>query len=124
MKLITLQQSVPLMFGALYLILFCSCSTTSNLREQIQVSEYTVTTSRSPEGGILTIANGRVVVHQQTNVAGAFYIGPNSPETDVKNLLSLSPGDDINGNRIPDLIVTEWTGGAHCCYSAHVFRIR
>jgi hypothetical protein len=77
-----------------------------------------------PEGdGILTIRKGRVVVHQQTNVAGAFYIGPNSPETDAKNTATINPGTDINGNRIPDLIVTEWTGGAHCCYTAHMFEL-
>src|SRR5688572_4139126 len=99
------------------LILFaaCSCSTTHNLDDQLTVAGYTITTGRSPEGGgILMIAKGRLVVHQQTNQAGVFYIGPNSPETDAKNLSSLSPGTDINGNGIPDLVVTEWTGGAHC----------
>jgi hypothetical protein len=37
--------------------------------------------------------------------------------------VSIKPGTDINGNGIPDLIVTEWTGGAHCCYTAHVFEL-
>jgi hypothetical protein len=124
MKLTPLPDSMRLMFGALYLTLLSSCSTTPIDDGKTKVAGYTIMTSRSPEGGgILTITKGGVLIHHQRNVAGAFYIGPNSPETDTKNLLLLSPGTDINGNQIPDLIVTEWTGGAHCCYTAHVFEL-
>jgi hypothetical protein len=32
-------------------------------------------------------------------------------------------GRDIAGNGIPNLVVLEWTGGAHCCYNFNVFEI-
>jgi hypothetical protein len=115
---------IVLMAAGVSFLSLCSCSTPRNAPETLVVAGNIVETSRSPEGGgILTITKSGVVVHRQTNAVGAFYIGPNSPETDAKNLLSLSPGTDITGNGIPDLIVTEWTGGAHCCFTAHVFEL-
>jgi hypothetical protein len=32
-------------------------------------------------------------------------------------------GKDITGRGIPNLVLFEWSGGAHCCYTAHVFEI-
>jgi len=32
-------------------------------------------------------------------------------------------GSDITGDGRPDLVVSEYTGGAHCCYQVHVFEI-
>lgn len=32
-------------------------------------------------------------------------------------------GTDLTGDGQPDLVVHEWTGGAHCCYFFHVFEI-
>jgi len=32
-------------------------------------------------------------------------------------------GKDITGQGIPNLVVSEWSGGAHCCFYYHVFEI-
>lgn len=32
-------------------------------------------------------------------------------------------GTDINGDRFPDLIVSAWSGGAHCCYSSGIYSV-
>jgi FG-GAP repeat len=32
-------------------------------------------------------------------------------------------GTDINGDGLPDLIVSAWSGGAHCCYSSGVYSV-
>ena len=32
-------------------------------------------------------------------------------------------GDDLNGDGIPDVVVQEYTGGAHCCTTWHIFTL-
>lgn len=32
-------------------------------------------------------------------------------------------GKDITGKAVPNLVVSEWTGGAHCCFKFHIFEI-
>jgi hypothetical protein len=32
-------------------------------------------------------------------------------------------GHDINGDGLPDLVVSAWSGGAHCCYSSGVYSV-
>ena len=32
-------------------------------------------------------------------------------------------GTDVNGDRFPDLVVSAWSGGAHCCYSTAVYSV-
>lgn len=39
-----------------------------------------------------------------------------------KNYIILM-GPDITGNGQPDLVISEWSLGAHCCYTFHVFEI-
>ncbi len=36
---------------------------------------------------------------------------------------TIAMGMDITGDGIPDLVVSEWTGGAHCCFKFHIFEI-
>jgi hypothetical protein len=35
----------------------------------------------------------------------------------------IAMGKDITGRGIPNLVVSEWTGGAHCCFHFYVFEI-
>ena len=37
-------------------------------------------------------------------------------------LIDLS-GTDINGDGLPDLVVSAWSGGEHCCYSSGVYSV-
>ncbi len=32
-------------------------------------------------------------------------------------------GTDVNGDHFPDLVVSAWSGGAHCCYSTAVYSV-
>lgn len=32
-------------------------------------------------------------------------------------------GDDLTGEGLPDLFLSEWSGGAHCCYTFHLFQL-
>ncbi len=35
----------------------------------------------------------------------------------------IAMGRDITGRGVPNLVISEWSGGAHCCYYYHVFEI-
>ena len=35
----------------------------------------------------------------------------------------IAMGSDITGRGVPNLVVSEWSGGAHCCFSFHIFEI-
>lgn len=108
---------------ACVLLLLAGCITHSD-HNTVHVAGYSITTSRTPDGGgVLQILQAGTLVHRQTNESGAFYVGPNTPETDNMNKVNIRPGQDITGAGIPDLVVTEWTGGVHCCYNAYVFEL-
>jgi len=32
-------------------------------------------------------------------------------------------GEDVTGDGVPDVVVREWSGGAHCCYDDHVISL-
>lgn len=32
-------------------------------------------------------------------------------------------GKDLNGNKIPDLVITKYTGGMHCCHFLNIFEL-
>ncbi len=35
----------------------------------------------------------------------------------------LAPGTDVNADGVPDLVLTGWSGGAHCCFVTWVFSL-
>ena len=37
--------------------------------------------------------------------------------------VKMTPGMDLTGEGEPDLLISEWSGGAHCCYTFHVFQL-
>jgi len=53
-----------------------------------------------------------------------FQIGgsPDFPLEGKKDLLT-PMGRDVTGLGLPDLVIGEWTGGAHCCFLSHIFEL-
>lgn len=45
-----------------------------------------------------------------------------SDEPTLDNEL-IAIGKDITGNGVPNLVVSEWNGGAHCCFVFHVYEL-
>ena len=88
-----------------------------------QFREYTAITyydDQTGEGRIEILKAGKPVY--QKNADGRCDIGTRLVEDDVPNALT-EMGKNITGNGIPNLVISEWTGGAHCCSNFHIFEI-
>ncbi len=113
----------PLM---LFFILFFSLSalskTNSNF-EQKHFGNYVVTIWQPSADSIgkVTIRQGLNIVFEESEIGDYYYFGNNFDES----LKEKDPhsGKDITGNKIPNLVISTWTGGAHCCRFLHVFEL-
>ncbi len=68
----------------------------------------------------LAIERGGKSVYRQQSYD--FHLGGFDP-SDAKQKGLLAVGKDVTGAGVPDLVVSEYTGGAHCCFLAHVFEL-
>ncbi len=85
--------------------------------------KYTVRTYRYPNSfGCVVISRDGKPVYKQTSMV--FQIGgsPDLPLEGKQGLLT-PMGTDVTGLGLPDLIIGEWTGGAHCCFVFYVFEL-
>ena len=92
------------------------------LEAKQRLQEYTVRIyydDKTGKGMFEILKKGKRVY--QKSDESKFYIGslPNS-EDEVSNDL-IKMGNDITGNGIPNLVISEWTQGAHCCFNFDVF---
>jgi len=53
----------------------------------------------------------------------SFAIGYAVDEDQPTDSVKIKPGDDITGEGRPDLLVSEWSGRAHCCLTFHIFQL-
>jgi len=82
--------------------------------------DYLIETYRWPEpdGCVQISKRGKVIyslVSTEFQIGNNFYGFQNGPKIPV--------GTDITGTGKPNAIVSEWSGGAHCCFTMHVFEI-
>jgi hypothetical protein len=67
------------------------------------------------------LLNGRVVYTLGDDAAEQYSLGQTG---DRRNKIPRVPnGADLTGEGRPDMIVTSWSGGAHCCYTHYVFEL-
>lgn len=94
------------------------------LQQEIRkFGSYRVIIERSPDkmSEKLTVYQGIKKVFEESEIGAYYFFGnhfDNSPNT--KDIYS---GKDINGNKIPDLLISHWTGGAHCCHFLSIFEL-
>lgn len=69
--------------------------------------------------GYFEILRKGVVVYRQTGTE--FKIGHLYEDMPENELIRM--GKNITGNGVPDLVVSEYTGGAHCCLSFDIFEL-
>lgn len=87
-------------------------------QDEEQYQEYLVRiTNYENEGFFEILRNGLQVcaLHKASNFGFA-------KVHEGKNYLLLM-GMDVTGNGQPDLVISEWSLGAHCCYAFHLFEI-
>ncbi|HET7174670.1 MAG TPA: hypothetical protein VFK21_01565 [Gammaproteobacteria bacterium] len=53
----------------------------------------------------------------------SYAIGYPLQEDQAADSVKLKIGDDLTGEGLPDLLLSEWSGGAHCCYTFHLFQL-
>jgi len=83
--------------------------------------DYVVKTSYGPNFG-----HGHVEILKASHLVWSadgfrFFIGKMYESDSDAKLVEM--GKDITGNGQPDLLISEWTGGAHCCLMFHIFEI-
>src|SRR5260370_8455526 len=93
------------------------CPQGRNQTDEARFGEYVIRTYRwpEPEGCLLILKRGRVVYSLEST---KFKIGSN-----FESRTSIPVGTDITGAGKPNAIVAEWSGGAHCCFTLHVFEL-
>ena len=68
------------------------------------------------------LRNKKPVYRQQATENGErFAIGTLNDDDPDSKLVTM--GRDITGDGQPDLVISEWSGGANCCLTLHVFEI-
>jgi hypothetical protein len=63
----------------------------------------------------------RVYMQKAKGNGEKFFIGPMYKDDPDAGLIKM--GMDITGNGQPDLVISEWLGGANCCLVFHIFEI-
>ncbi len=88
------------------------------LQHEQSYGVYVVRTYRGDTGSYEILRNG-VRVH----AAQGHFFRIGGFHEDEENTSPLVIGTDITGDGQPNLVVAEWTGGAHCCFLFHLFAI-
>lgn len=72
--------------------------------------------------GKIVIKKGNIKFFEEAEVDNHYYFGnrfePNSDEP-----ADIFSGRDITGNGIANLVISNWTGGAHCCHFLNIFEL-
>jgi len=93
------------------------CPLGRNLTEEAKYGEYTLRTYRYPgPEGCLRISHNKKLVFSR--IGGEFLIGRT-----FGHHSRVPVGADLTGTGTPDAIVTEYSLGAHCCFTVRVFEL-
>lgn len=87
-------------------------------KTETRFQDYKVLISESDESRV-EIFKGATLVYAMDG--HRFFIG--NPESNEKKEIATPIGMDVTGDGQPDLVISEYTGGAHCCSLFHIFEI-
>ncbi|MDD4976400.1 MAG: hypothetical protein PHY93_18725 [Bacteriovorax sp.] len=109
-------------FNFLFLFFICGIANAEDVQVK-KIGLYKILIDRpndQDEGRIRIYQRGKLVFEERE--FGSYYYLGNRFDGSLKAKDPYS-GKDLNGNSIPDLIITQWTGGAHCCHYLTVFEL-
>ncbi|MEI8346353.1 MAG: hypothetical protein WCG27_02725, partial [Pseudomonadota bacterium] len=93
-------------------------------REIKKVAGYSVVITRYPDAKIeVKVSKGRTTYFSDQDYGGEFYLGLVRNEEMKEAREKVWHGAPITGTGRPTLVLSQWTGGAHCCYLSHVFEL-
>ncbi len=69
---------------------------------------------------LIVLQDGHEVYHLKAFKVYLGYMYKNEPEF---NNEMIKIGKDITGRGFPNMVVTEWSGGAHCCFNFYIFEL-
>ena len=119
-----LKRSIFQTSGILLLLLLSGCGKhaakqDTSRQNEARFRDYKVIISESDESRV-EIFKGATLVYAMDG--HRFFIG-SSDGADGKKECATPIGMDITGEGQPDLVIHEYTGGAHCCSLFHIFEI-
>lgn len=98
-----------------------ACSA-KNQTDTATVGQYVFGAYKSNDGACLQVTSaGKVVYSQSVDSFETFTLGQKEDAQD--NIAAIRNGTDVTGRGQPDMIVSLFTGGAHCCSIHYIFEL-
>jgi hypothetical protein len=96
----------------------------SRLETELRFQNYVVSIYNNGEAGVTQLSSLRVVrdgniIYRQDGYSFRF----GHPEFAKQYDYLIPIGTDITGMGVPNLVITEWSGGNHCCFVTSVYEL-
>jgi hypothetical protein len=94
-----------------------------NLKDGVRVDGYIFRTYKSGDSDncLQVLRDGKIIFRRTLDSLVGHTLG--QPEDKESKVPAIPNGTDITGRGHPDMIVSWWTGGAHCCQMHYVFEL-
>lgn len=71
---------------------------------------------------IRATTNGKVIFQRTDDGYGPYTLGQKADKHE--SILAIPNGTDLTGRGQPNMLVSAWSGGAHCCRTDYIFELR
>ncbi len=96
--------------------------TSKNQVDAAAVGQYQFTAYKSGDGACLQVtSDGKVVYNHSVDSFETYTLGQAADAQE--QIPAIANGTDVTGRGQPDMIVSLYTGGAHCCWIHYVFEL-
>ena len=95
----------------------------ANLKDATRVGSYIFRTYDNIDASCFQVLrDGKILFRRTNNNGGKYVIG--QPEEKEWNIPVIPNGTDITGRGHPEMIVSQFTGGMHCCRRHYIFELK